>query len=194
MWDGYCCALLIDSLEKLQREAIRIFSGLPRFCRSENLYVESGLQTLAERRKQHRLVLLFKILHEPALAHFQYLLPEITNHPEARHGRGIMTFYLRNPRLRIYERSFIYHTCSDWNDLPVQARVTTALATFKTLIGSNNRPRIPTLLELPRYPCILFNRLRYNCSSLQDDLFNANLSDSNRCACRLAPETLFHYL
>ena len=59
VWDG-CTAAQSHGLERLQRECIRIMTGLPLYCKTDHLYAESGLSTLAERRRQHRLLLLFK--------------------------------------------------------------------------------------------------------------------------------------
>ena len=53
---------------------------------------------------------------------------------------------------------------------------------------------MPVLLEMPRYYSIVFSRLKFNCSGLNDDLFNCNLLPSPDCACRTGAENLFHYL
>ena len=44
-WD--CCSIsCLDSIEKLQNEAARIATGLPRSVSLENLYKECGWETL----------------------------------------------------------------------------------------------------------------------------------------------------
>ena len=77
VWDGLCNLGQSMALESLQREAIRIFTGLTLFCKVENLYLESGLDTLKERRQHHRLILLHKILHEPVMRHLKEKLPSL---------------------------------------------------------------------------------------------------------------------
>ena len=194
VWDGLCDGGQSMALEKLQRDAIRIFTGLTLFCKSEYLYLESGLDTLKERRKQHRLVLLYKILHEPALYKLRNLLPPLMNNPNARHGRHEMTFYLvNNPRIETYKKSFIFLTCSEWNSLSAELRNLSTIDSFKKLI-KGPVIGVPHLLEHPRYTSIIYTRLKYKCSSLKSDLYHANITADNICECRLAPETLFHFL
>ena len=59
VWDG-CTAAQSLGLERLQRECMRIITGLPLFCRLDHLYVESGFYDLTERRRERRLTLMYK--------------------------------------------------------------------------------------------------------------------------------------
>ena len=59
VWDG-CTAALSFALERLQRECIRIITGLPLYYKVDHLYSDLGLCPLVKRRRQHRLLLLFK--------------------------------------------------------------------------------------------------------------------------------------
>ena len=193
VWDGLCGDVLSLELEKLQRECIRIFTGLTAFCRLDHLYADSGLCSLEERRRIQRLVLLFKIIHNDAPPHLHGLLPVLLNNDNSRHGRHLMTFILDNPKLEKVRKSFIHLTCMQWNNLPTDVRTAPSLNTFKRLICIPTDP-IPYLVELPRYPSILYNRLKYGCSVLNYDLYHANLVPDPRCECRLGDETLFHFL
>ena len=193
IWDGLCGGVLASELEKLQRECIRIFSGLTAYCRLDHPYEESGLCTLAERRRIHRLVLLFKIIHNDAPLHLYGLLPEMVNDNTSRHGRHEMSFKLVHLRLEKARKSFIYLTCEQWNSLTLEARTCPSLSTFKRLINEGAH-FIPSLLELPRYPSILYNRLKFGCSALNSDLHHANLIPDSMCSCRLGSQTLFHFL
>ena len=194
VWDGLCDGALSMELEKLQRDCIRIFTGLTAYCSVENLYRESGLDTLKERRRQHRLTLLFKIIHDDLPTNLKSLLPRIMNDDNARSGRHKMVFYLgNNPKIEKYKRSFFYLTCNEWNYLDADIRTTECLATFKRVIRGP-QTTVPILVELPRYTSILYNRLKYGCSALHYDLRKSNLIPDSMCECNLAPETLFHYL
>ena len=184
---------MASELEKLQCECIRIFSGLTVYCRLDHLYEESGLRTLAKRPRIHRLVLLFKIIHNDAPLHLYGLLPEMVNDNTSRHGRHEMSFKLVHLRLEKARKSFIYLTCEQWNSLTLEARTCPSLSTFKRLINGGAY-FIPSLLELPRYPSILYNRLKVGCSALNSDLQHANLIPDSMCRCRLGSETLFHFL
>ena len=89
IWDS-CNAEQALTLERLQRDCLRIITGLTAYCRNDNLYRESGLDTLFERRRQQRLVLLYKaaILSE-CPSYFLSILPPLRNDPTARDVRHI---------------------------------------------------------------------------------------------------------
>ena len=59
VWDG-CTERDIESLQKLQNEAARIVTGLTRSVSLDNLYKESGWVSLIERRKQQKLIFMYK--------------------------------------------------------------------------------------------------------------------------------------
>ena len=46
-----------DELEKIQLEAARIVTGTTKLISIENLYKETGWETLSSRRRQHKLTL-----------------------------------------------------------------------------------------------------------------------------------------
>ena len=193
VWDGLCDGALSMELEKLQRECIRIMTGLTAYCRVDHLYWESGLDTLKERRRQHRLTLLYKIIHNEAPMIMKSLLPEMFNDPQSRHNRRKMFFHLVNPKLEKFKRSYIYLTCDEWNSLEIDTRTANSLMMFKRLIRGPQLS-VPTLIELPRYTSILYSHLKYGCSALNFDLWKSNLIPDSICGCNLAPESLFHYL
>ena len=194
VWDGLCNAAQSMALEQLQRDAIRIFTGLTLYCKAEYLYLESGLDTLKERRKIHRLILLHKILNTPVLSNLRLRLPLLLNDQQARHGRHVMSFHFEgNPRIETFKKSFIYLTCSEWNDLPMELRSIRCIHSFKYHIKGQSL-NVPILCEYPRMTSILYNRLKYKCSALKSDLHDAHIIDNNICDCRLSPETLFHFI
>ena len=51
-----------DKLESLQLKAARIVTGATERCSTDRLYEETGWQTLAHRRKLHRLNLMYNIV------------------------------------------------------------------------------------------------------------------------------------
>ena len=54
-----CTVQDINSLQKLQNEAVRIVKGLTRSVLLNNLYRESGWVSLAERRRQQKLIFMY---------------------------------------------------------------------------------------------------------------------------------------
>ena len=194
VWDGLCDGTLSLELEKLQRECSRIITGLTAHCCVEHLYSESGLVALKNRRRQHRLILLFKIIHNVVPFALSSLLPDLINDRDSRQGRRRMYFYLGdNPKLEKFKKTFFYLTCDEWNHLDLDIRTCESLFTFKRLVRGPPT-RLPTLVELPRYTSVIYSRLKCGCSSLNYDLHKSNLIPVSRCGCRLAAETLFHFL
>ena len=59
VWDG-CTIQNTNSLQRIQNEAARLVTGLTRSVSLENLYRECGWVSLEERRKQQKLILMYK--------------------------------------------------------------------------------------------------------------------------------------
>lgn len=193
VWDN-CTAAQEAEIENHQKDAIRIFTGLPIFCRLDRLYKESGLETLVSRRRHHRLTILYKALHNKAPAYLKAILPPFRIDNNSRNQRNHCTFYLTNPRFATYENSFVYRTTNEWNLLDVSARSASSLSCFKRLTRAGPHSPMPTLLETPRYLSVIYTQLKCHCSQLKEDLFHANLIPSPSCECGSSPETLFHFL
>ena len=74
LWDG-CSLDLADKLEKVQFEAARIVTGLPRYAARESLSFETGWPLLKERRTCRKLSLFYKIYHKNAPFYLSDLMP-----------------------------------------------------------------------------------------------------------------------
>ena len=187
--------ILRRSLGQLFRCSGQWFGKSTAWMYADDHGSESGLEPLAERRRQHRLVLLFKaaILRD-CPSYFHDLLPHLRHDLSVRGSRHVNTFdSYPLSRSSKYLTSFSPRTTGERNDLPLQCRTATTVSQFKRLIRqSPSSP--PMLLELPRYSSILYSRLNYGCSSLNSDLFNSNLVPTPLCSCRTGIEDLFHFL
>ena len=62
VWDS-CSNENANRIEKNQLEAARIITGLTRSTHLDNLYNEIGWNPLSQRRKERKLIILFKIIH-----------------------------------------------------------------------------------------------------------------------------------
>jgi hypothetical protein len=56
--------LTLANWTKVQLEAARLITGLPRFAKTEAFYLELGLMCLQERRKRRKLCLFYKIKND----------------------------------------------------------------------------------------------------------------------------------
>ena len=62
VWDN-CTAELKNDIESVQNEAARIVSGATKRCNIHTLLADLRWDTLACRRRKHRLTLLYKMKH-----------------------------------------------------------------------------------------------------------------------------------
>ena len=104
-----------------------------------------------------------------------------------------MNFVIPRSRNNLYGNSFIPLVTREWNSLSEDKKSWTSLITFKHLLDFDkiNVPKYFYIGE--RMARILHTRLRLGCSSLNADLFNNHVSDTDKCLCGL-PETAKHFL
>ena len=60
VWDG-CSEKDSQTLQKLQKDAARLVTGLTRSVSLEHLYKECGWATLSQRRHQHKLSFMYNV-------------------------------------------------------------------------------------------------------------------------------------
>jgi len=194
VWDNITSEQ-VGILEKLQLECLRIITGLPRFSSSAALYQETGLYPLSDRRRQHRLTSLFKIINSACPEYLHSIVPHFRTVNNARNNRNLYTFTPINCRIELFKQSFIPKSCSEWNLLSSSTRALTNLPLFKKAISNHDQDR-PSLLFENYSPLITRNytRLKFSCSNLNADLFRVNLVTSPTCACRTGIEDCFHFL
>ena len=68
-----------NELDKIQNGAARIVTGTTKLTSIENLYTNTGWQTLGNRRNIHKLMLMYKLLYSLAPSYLYSLLPENNN-------------------------------------------------------------------------------------------------------------------
>jgi len=91
--------------------------------------------------------------------------------------------------------SFFPSTTKMWNDLDISIRNSASLSSFKSNIKSKGKPQNKCFLVWgSRKSNILHCRLRNRASSLNYDLFRANLSNTAECACGNPCEDSYHFL
>ena len=171
-------------LDKIQNEAMRIVTGATKLVSIDNLYKETGWDSLEKRRNAHKLVLFYKILNNQTPHYLKSLIPPLVSEGSSytlRNGNNIQIPFCRS---QLYSDSFIPSSINLWNALPDEIRNKPTLSSFKHAIRSYNK------LEVPKFYCygdrvaqILHCRLRTNCSSLNLTLFQKGISQSPLCTC-----------
>ena len=191
VWDG---CTLADSvrLERVQLNAARIVTGLPLFSSQNSLYYETGWEALADRRKNRKLTLMYRIVNADAPAYLTDLMPNRISDMSNYNLRNNQDFNIPFTRLCSFETSFFPSTLKLWNDLDPQIRCSPSLLQFKRAI-THKRKATSFLIRGDRSTEIALSRIRHNCSSLNADLYRVNIIASPNCICGPFIETAEHY-
>ena len=192
VWDG-CSEIQSKKLECIQTEAARIVTGLTRSTKLENLYSEIGWIPLSERRKEHKLVTLFKIINGLAPSYLTELLPSMVGHNLQYNLRDNMNFCEPFCRLEISKHSFFPSSIALWNRLPNHIKEISSLSSFKRNIVRKPSPVPKHFIIGERKYSVIHSRLRNKCSNLNNDLYMNHLSPSPNCFCSQQEETACHY-
>ena len=177
LWDN-CTKDQVKLLESIQLDAIRIITGLRRGTSHEVLYAEVGLSSLAERRKDAKLIQFYKILNNEAPAYIDDILKNFNQHNT---GYNLRNNNLRHPTPSTvsYQKSFFINTTDLWNDLDQELKNCTSLYSFKNTL-KKRKPKSPKYYSEvgDRKANILLCQLRNKKSQLNFDLHFDKLRDS----------------
>ena len=133
VWDG-CSMADANRLEKIQMNAARIVTGLPVFASFNSLYLETGWETLSDRRRVRKLTLMFKIVNNDVPSYLLDLLPNRVNETNICNLRNNTDFAIPFTRLCSYESSFFPSTLKLWNDLDTPIRNLPTLPNSKQIL------------------------------------------------------------
>ena len=183
IWDN-CTKDEKEELDKIQHEAARIVTGATKLVSIENLYKETGWQTLETRRKHHKLILFYKMLHDMTPPYLSSLIPQpvgATTRYNLRNSGNLQTPLCRS---KLYKESFIPSFIHLWNSLPQETRDSPTLAAFKHSLQNSSVTKPPPFYRIgQRDAQIHHTRLRTNCSALNLTLFQKNVVESPLCHC-----------
>ena len=74
LWDN-CTIQQKSDIDSVQNEAVRIVSGATKYCNIQSMLAELKWETLADRRKKHKLITLYKMNHTISPHYLIDLLP-----------------------------------------------------------------------------------------------------------------------
>ena len=132
VWDPYLTKD-IERLKSIQRRGARfVQNDYQRTSSVTSMMNELGWKPLAHRRREQRLILLFKIINDlvaiPATDHIAFN----TRPPRSRHNKQIKVIAADS---EIYRNSFFPRTIKDWNLLPESAVNSDTVNSFKSSIS-----------------------------------------------------------
>ena len=173
VWDG-CTLGESDLLESVQHDAAKLISGAMKGTHRESVLIDCGLRTLSNRRKIHKLLLLYKMVKGLAPDYLSDLCPVYVSQRTTYRLRTMNDLSL--PFIRTEKKkSFLYSTIFLWNNLSESTRESATLVLFKSAL-LRERFYIPPVNRLvylgDRYVSALHTRLRLNNCGLNYSFFN----------------------
>ena len=194
LWDG-CTIEYANKLDKIQNEAARIVTGLPRYASIESLYFETGWETLSDRRRRRKLCLFHKLHNGKAPTYLNDCLTPIVGTTNPYNLRNEANYVYPQTRIETYSRSFFPSVTRIWNSLDIRLRRVPTVENFKLLLRNQN-----SALKPPSYYStgqrklnVLHSRLRHMSSSLKADLFGVGLVPDQKCTCGWPIEDSIHF-
>ena len=164
-------------------------TGTTKLVSLDELYNETGWESLETRRSKHKLALVYKMNNNISPDYLSSLVPQSveTTLRDATNIRQPLT------RTQLYYNSFIPSSIRLSNDLPVETRDSYTFTSFKYQINKNIRtpPKYYTVGD--GFAQIQHIRLRTSCSSLNQHLFSKNIINDPYCLCG-SVQTTKHYL
>ena len=116
VWDN-CTLYEANELEKIQKEAARIVTGATKLVSIDSLYSETGWETLALRRKKHKLQLFYKMQNSLTPDYLLSLVPENVGNNSAYNSRNARNLNTIQAHSQLYYKSFLSSVTCDWNGL-----------------------------------------------------------------------------
>ena len=192
VWDN-CTQYEASELEKIQNEAARIVTGATKLVSINSLSRETGWESLAQRRKKHKLELFYKMQNDLSHDYLSVLVPPTVGSTSTYQLRNAPNVQLIHANTQLYYNSFLPSAAREWNGLSQDVRDINSLGAFKRKLNADNTKPPSYFNSGSRLGQIYHTRLRTHCSSLNEHLFTKNIVDSPLCVCGEVENT-HHYL
>ena len=121
LWDD-CTHDDTNKIERVQHEATRIVTGLPKYANIDSLYFETGWETLQSRRKRRKLSLFYKIHHQDCPSYLNDCLSPYQRDVRQRNLRTDSDYRQPFTRLQLFSNSFFPSAIRLWNNLESNIR------------------------------------------------------------------------
>ena len=184
-----CSNLAGQTIEQIQRHAALICTGAYRHTENQSLLQELGWETIASRRKKHKLFQYYKIKHR---IYPDYLF-RLLHTPTTIYNLRVTHDHIpRGARLTSSQNSFFPSTTQAWNDLPDSLKSAASLNEFKRLLPNPNHINI-YYRQCNGIRGSWLTRLRLNLSALNQHRYNYHFIEKPDCLLCRTPETTTHY-
>jgi hypothetical protein len=185
----------VKRLEDVQRQAALACTGAYRHTKHIKLLEELGWPTLSQRRKHHRMNIMFKIQHGIVPPYLINICPPLTRDRTTYNLRSGMNITTPQMRTTTYQNSFIPQTISDWNGLEGSFRDVGTIDTFKEKLKHSLGLKTNHLYHhYPSKAAVNQTRMRLGLSGLSSQRFDYKHIDNPKCLLCGAPrEDPVHY-
>jgi hypothetical protein len=137
----------LDKLEQINANAARLVCGATARCHLAPLYEENKCEYLSDRRKSHRLTVLYKMVYGLAPSYLANLLPNRTQERTGYNLRNKDNLDIPYCRLDCHKFSFLPSTLQDWNILDIKVKEAPSINSFKrALRKKKDKPPLSTIL------------------------------------------------
>jgi hypothetical protein len=185
----------LDPIEKTNLNAARLVSGATARCNRAKLYEETKFETMKDRRKNHRLTMLYKMVYQLVPPLLYYLLPEKVENRTRHNLRSKKDIDTPYARIDAHKFSFLPSTIKDWNNLPIKTKEAKSINAFKHAITKTKDKPPPLYYMGCRWTNAQHARLRIGCSALKFDLYDQlKVIPDPTCACKGGIENAIHYM
>ena len=192
--DGQALTSLMNDVERVQYRGALAVTGTWKGTNRSKLYDELGWESLSDRRKKQRLVLLFKIVNGLTPSYLRDKLPPLKNPFAAETSYTYREFRIRTERFR---NTFFPDTIKQWNTVITDFSVMPTLEEFRSHLHTLYRPnpRETYGIHDPTGLKYLF-QLRVGLSPLRYHKKRHNFLDtpSDTCLCNTGIEKVEHFL
>jgi len=177
-----CAAYLMEKLESIQYQAGVIVSGCWQHTSQSKLYEELGWESLAERRRFHRLTYYYKIQNNLTPPYLRsYMLSAAPSQSESTNR---------------YCNTFFPYCYSEWENLDPEIRNSENINIFKSKFIKVIRPVKKNIFNInDKFGLKLLTCLRLEHNDLRAFRYRKNFNcTSPICSCGSEEETTDHYL
>ena len=141
VWDPYE-KIRTDKLELVQNRAMRWICDLPPFDRTsiDTLRKDTNLDSLESRRRDARLTLMYKIVHNDVAitpTNLGLKLAGSRSSKQATHAHRFIETGYRTDQLKY---SFVVRTVPEWNRLPTATVEAVSADSFKAQLAAARQP------------------------------------------------------
>lgn len=186
-------------LEKAQKRAARLITGVPRRTSTTELLGELGWISLEKRRESNKILLYQKIKCDNKVPQYiKACVPNARQEQTPRQLRSASNNHLSNPRFNThsYRNSFFPSTTKMWNELPTELRQINSQKQFRKQLSQLKSPASPNPYFSfgTRLGNKVHTQLRLSSSSLNAHKYSQGKTDSPACTCGYPREDTKHFL